>query len=234
MVIVITMAGAGSRFRNVGYNCPKFMIEVKGRTLFEWSMDSLINYFPYCSKIIFVSRKEDKAKNFIFEKMKRYKLEKIEIIELEEMTDGQASTAYIGMQKCSSNEAVLVYNIDTYIEPDALKYAELKGDGHIPCFHANGNHWSFVKGENGVVFDVAEKNRISNNCSLGIYYFKKISDYIETYRMFDFSHYNKEKYIAPMYNFLLNQKKNITFSIIDNKKVHVLGTPEELEEFKKI
>lgn len=27
MDIIITMAGLGSRFRKVGYNCPKYMIE---------------------------------------------------------------------------------------------------------------------------------------------------------------------------------------------------------------
>ena len=43
MDIIITMAGLGSRFRKVGYNCPKYMIEAKGKTLFDWSMDSLVD-----------------------------------------------------------------------------------------------------------------------------------------------------------------------------------------------
>ena len=41
MNIVITMAGSGSRFKKAGYAQPKYMIKVKGRTLFEWSMESL-------------------------------------------------------------------------------------------------------------------------------------------------------------------------------------------------
>lgn len=44
MTIIITMAGLGSRFRRAGYNCPKYMIEAKGKTLFDWSMDSLVDY----------------------------------------------------------------------------------------------------------------------------------------------------------------------------------------------
>lgn len=31
MTVIITMAGLGSRFRKAGYNCPKYMIEAKGR-----------------------------------------------------------------------------------------------------------------------------------------------------------------------------------------------------------
>ena len=55
--IIITMAGLGSRFRKVGYNCPKYMIEAKGKTLFEWSMASLTGFNEYASKYIFVVRK---------------------------------------------------------------------------------------------------------------------------------------------------------------------------------
>ena len=44
MIVIITMAGLGSRFRKAGYNCPKYMIEAKGKTLFDWSMDSLVGY----------------------------------------------------------------------------------------------------------------------------------------------------------------------------------------------
>ena len=38
--VIITMGGIGSRFAKVGYNLPKYMIEAKGKTLFEWSLDS--------------------------------------------------------------------------------------------------------------------------------------------------------------------------------------------------
>ena len=50
MTIIITMAGLGSRFKKAGYDCPKYMIEAKGKTLFEWSMDSLVNYNNHVSK----------------------------------------------------------------------------------------------------------------------------------------------------------------------------------------
>lgn len=41
MTVVITMAGLGSRFRKAGYKVPKYQIEAHGRTLFDWSMESL-------------------------------------------------------------------------------------------------------------------------------------------------------------------------------------------------
>ena len=42
LTIIITMAGVGSRFKKAGFSQPKYMISVKGKTLFQWSMD-LIN-----------------------------------------------------------------------------------------------------------------------------------------------------------------------------------------------
>ena len=44
MEIVITMGGLGSRFRKAGYHMPKNMIQAKGRTLFGWSMISLVGF----------------------------------------------------------------------------------------------------------------------------------------------------------------------------------------------
>ena len=40
-----------------------------------------------------------------------------------------------------------------------------------------------------------------------------------------------EKYIAPLYNFMIEKGMDVTISIVDEKKVHVLGTPEELNTF---
>ena len=39
--IIIPMAGQGKRFKDNGITKPKFMIKVKNKSLFEWSLDSL-------------------------------------------------------------------------------------------------------------------------------------------------------------------------------------------------
>ena len=66
MNIIITMAGLGRRFRKAGYNCPKYMIEAKGKTLFDWSMDSLIGYNKSVDRYVFVVRAEDHAGVVVF------------------------------------------------------------------------------------------------------------------------------------------------------------------------
>ena len=81
-----------------------------------------------------------------------------------------------------------------------------------------------------------EKVRISDNCTLGAYYFSSAKLYKDLYQEYyvDDSHMEKnEKYIAPLYNYMIEKGMDVTISIVDADKVHVLGTPEELQIFLK-
>ena len=74
------------------------------------------------------------------------------------MTDGQATTCMLAIPYCDKDESIMVYNIDTYVEPYEMKYKDINGDGHIPCFYAEGDHWSFAKLDaDGNVIEVREK-----------------------------------------------------------------------------
>lgn len=237
MNVIITMAGLGTRFRKAGYNCPKYMIEANGKTLFEWSMDSLIGYNEHVSKYVFVVRAEDNSAGFIKEKCAKYGIKEVELVEIDHMTDGQATSCMLAIPYCNPDDSIMVYNIDTYVEPYGMKYEDIKGEGHIPCFHAEGDHWSFARLDDvGNVVEVREKERISNNCTLGAYYFSSSRLYKELYEEFyadDRRMEKSEKYIAPLYNLMISKGMLVTISIIDKRKVHVLGTPEELELFIK-
>ena len=89
--IVITMAGLGSRFKKAGYNVPKYMIEAHGKTLFEWSMTSLSDYQPMVEQFIFIVRKEDHSLEFIKSACKKLGIKKHHVIEIDYLTDGQAT-----------------------------------------------------------------------------------------------------------------------------------------------
>ncbi len=44
---------------------------------------------------------------------------------------------------------------------------------------------------------------------------------------------NKEIYIAPMYEYLLERNADIGMQVIPREDVYILGTPIEIEEFDK-
>lgn len=235
--IVITMGGLGSRFRNMGYSVPKYMIEAKGKTLFEWSMISLEGYKNAAAQYIFIAMKDDAndVERFISQKCSEMGLENYHIIMLDYLTDGQATTAMMAQKYWNQDHALLIYNIDTYVEAGEMNSEQLRGDGFIPCFQAEGDHWSFVRlDDSGKVVEIKEKKRISNYCTLGAYYFRTC----DLYKMLYDEYYcgtrnleNGEKYVAPLYDYLLSKNGEIYISDISPKNVHVLGTPEELRVF---
>ncbi|WP_028235524.1 glycosyltransferase family 2 protein [Pseudobutyrivibrio sp. MD2005] len=235
--VVITMGGLGSRFRKAGYNVPKYMIEAKGKTLFEWSLISLEGYKADVNQYVFIAMadEENDVKGFIESKCQELGIEKYHVIILDYLTDGQATTAMKAAEFWSRDNALLIYNIDTYVEAGEMNSAELKGDGFIPCFQAEGDHWSFVRLDDaGKVVEIKEKQRISNYCTLGAYYFKTCGLYEDLYN----EYYSKtqdlvngEKYVAPLYDYLLSKGGEIYISDIAPERVHVLGTPEELQAF---
>ena len=235
--IVITMGGLGSRFRKMGYTVPKYMIEAKGKTLFEWSLISLEGYKADVDKYVFIAMKDEKAdvETFIKEQCEKLGIEKYHVIILDYLTDGQATTAMMAEKFWNPDHALLIYNIDTYVEAGEMNSAELHGDGFIPCFQAEGDHWSFVRLDDaGKVVEIKEKQRISNYCTLGAYYFKTCALYKQLYDEY-YSQtrelVNGEKYVAPLYDYLLSKKGEIYISDINPERVHVLGTPEELQAF---
>lgn len=237
LTIVITMAGLGSRFKKAGYKVPKYRIEVHGKTLFEWSMESLEGFYSEENDYIFIVRKEDESRDFIEKMGQKLNYGKVTVVEIDELTDGQATSAMLAARCWDKDSPLLIYNIDTYVEAGQMRSDQITGDGFLPCFHAPGDHWSFVKlDENGKAAEVREKSRISDNCTLGAYYFKSCGLFEQLYREY-YSGEEKlekgEKYVAPLYNYMISKGQDVRISIVDFEKVHVLGTPEELEVFRK-
>ena len=237
--IVITMGGLGSRFKKAGYTVPKYMIDAKGKSLFEWSMISLEGFREAADKYIFIALRDENCdvEAFIRDKCRLLNISDYHIILLDELTDGQATTAMLAGRYWYRDHALLIYNIDTYVEPGEMNSAELQGDGFIPCFKAAGDHWSFVRlNDEGMVVEIKEKKRISDHCTLGAYYFKSCGLYEDLYNEYygegrASELVNGEKYVAPLYDYLLKRGGKIYISDVAADKVHVLGTPEELQVF---
>ena len=185
-----------------------------------------------------VSAGGEEVEYFIKEKCRLCNLKNCKVVILDYLTDGQATTAMLAQEYWDQEHALLIYNIDTYVEAGGMKSTELKGDGFIPCFRGEGDHWSFVRlDESGRAAEIKEKQRISDYCTIGAYYFKTCRLYKDLYQEF-YGQTGKlvkgEKYVAPLYDHLLSLGGEIYISVIAPEKVHVLGTPEELQDFLDI
>lgn len=232
MNVVITMAGEGKRFRKVGFREPKHMIKVGNTTLFNFALLSLKDFFD--ESFIFITQKKHKSENFIKEECRDLGITDFEVLQISGTTDGQATTAYLADSLIEDSESVIIYNIDTYVEEGGLLKKDIRGDGFIPVFCAEGDKWSFVKvNDEGVVTAVAEKKRISGLATIGFYHFDKWEYFKEAY--IEYSELMKdkyhEKYVAPLYEWMIKKGMEIQIKEIDDKKVHVLGTPEDVLKF---
>lgn len=237
MVFIIPMAGRGSRFSKEGYTLPKYMIEVKGKTLFEYSLESLP--LEIADKIVFICLKEHETYNvseFIKDKVSH---NNIKIIQLENITRGQAETALYAQEFVESDDDILIYNIDTAFNSSSLKKklqdTLIKKDGVIGTFidTSDDDKWSFAKiDKNNNVICTAEKDKISDYALTGLYHFTKASDFFNIVKDWikDGKTIKNEFYIAPMYNDLISQGKNYVLDIVDD--FIPLGTPEEVREFE--
>ena len=235
--IVITMAGRGSRFREAGYAQPKYEILAHGRSLFDWSMLSLNNFLTPGSRVVFICLTENNSRNYVLQRCQALGIADAHVLEVQQVTDGQATSAYLARDVWYDDQPLLIYNIDTYVQPEALCPADIRktADGWVPCFRVPGDHWSFVRlGEDGWAQDLAEKSRISDFASIGLYWFASARRYTQAYEEFFADPANLvrgERYVAPLYRQLIADGGRVCISDLNPADVHVLGTPTELEQF---
>lgn len=230
------MAGLGKRFQQVGIEIPKYKIVVKGKSLFEWSISSLSRFFDY--EFIFISREEIWDALFVGLICKKLGIRKFSVIFTKELTDGQATTAMLADSLINAYDAVAIYNIDTYIEPDKLRVEtfEESVSGIIPIFEAEGDKWSFVvPDDNSNVKLIVEKRRISQYATIGFYYFSTWASFKQTFNRYsqEIKKEYGEVYIAPMYQYLIDEGKIIKSVLISSECVSILGTPEDLILFQE-
>jgi NDP-sugar pyrophosphorylase family protein len=231
----ISMAGEGNRFKKLGFTQPKYELKAKEKTLFEWSVGSFAEYFER-ETFVFIYR-EGNSSEFITQKCLALGIKNYVMVPVNRLTSGQAETVLIGLDTLNTNESFFIFNIDTCLKMKPADYPtpiDLNCDGWLQTFKAPGDHWSFarVNGENRVT-EVAEKRRISDLASTGLYYFKDPVQYRELYARYgsQIIQDSGELYVAPLLNYLLKSGGFVQHSTIEFSQVIPLGTPEEVKIF---
>mgnify|MGYP002639702565 FL=1 len=234
MKVLIPMAGRGKRFEDAGYSFPKPIIEVNGKPMIQIIIENL----NFSDQHIFITRKEHMEKYSIKEMLNLIR-KNSEILTVNEITEGAACTVLLAKELINNDEELIIANSDQWVNwnnQHFLSYLrEKNADGGIVTFIATHPKWSFVKtDENGLVTEVAEKKPISNIATVGIYYFKKGSDFVKAAEQMIGKNIrtNNEFYVAPVFNeMIVNKKKILTYPVAEMRG---LGTPEDLKRFIEI
>jgi len=231
MNVLIPMAGAGSRFAQAGYTFPKPLIEVNGKPMIQVVVENL----NIDAHFIFLVQKEHYEK---------YNLKQVlglikpgcDIVLVDGMTEGAACTTLLASELIDNNEPLLMANSDQIVDWNSNECLYAFGaegvDGGILTFKATHPKWSYAKlGDDGLVDEVAEKNPISDNATVGIYYWKHGSDYVKyANQMIEKDiRTNNEFYVCPVFNEAIQDGKKIRIKEVP--KMWGIGTPEDLNYY---
>ena len=233
MNVLVPMAGAGSRFEQAGYSFPKPLIEVKGRPMIQVVVENLNIDANY----IFVVQKNHREK-YNLDSLLNLITPNCKVIEVDQITEGAACTALLAKKHIDNDSPLFFANSDQFVEWDSnefmYKMNETDADGGIVSFKNFHPKWSFARvDEKNNVLEVAEKNPISDNATVGYYYWKHGSDFVKYAEQMIQKNIrvNNEFYVCPVFNEAIADNKNI--KLFNIEKMWGLGTPEDLDFFLK-
>lgn len=233
--IIVPLGGQAQRFQERGYTFPKPLIEIGQQSMIELVLRNLAPPTPY--RYTFICRKEHLLE-FHLGDMLRLLEPGSRIIALERETAGALCSVLLAIDELDLEADLLIANGDQYIaEGLAAFYTACRAEGSDGClltFPASHPRWSFVKtAPNGKVTAVAEKRPISKQATAGLYYFRRAGDFVAAAERMLVKGLTTsgQFFVAPVYNEMILEGKQITTSHLEEGTMHSLGTPEDLNAF---
>ena len=227
--VVIPMAGAGSRFAAAGYTFPKPLIDVQGKPMIQVVVENL----GLDANFIFIVQKEHREQFHLDNMLPLIAGPNTTIVEVDCITEGAACTTLLAKDIINNDAPLFFANSDQWVDWDPVQFMydmqETSADGGIVTFKATHPKWSFAKlDESGNVLEVAEKNPISDNATVGYYYWKHGADFVRyAEQMIEKDiRVNNEFYVCPVFNQAIEDGKTIRTH--EAKSMWGLGTPEDL------
>jgi len=233
MNIVIPMAGAGQRFVDAGYKYPKPFIFFNRKTMIE----NVIENMGYHNNYVLIMQSQH-AKDFkhVLESINDKLPIPMTILTVDQKTQGAAETCLMAQGHVSDDDPLVIANCDQMFEWNQSEFehaiANNDMDGYIFTFTATRNPLGYsyaLTNEQGLVIQTAEKQKISEHATTGIYVWKRASDYWRAAQSMIQKdiRVNNEFYVCPVFNQNILQGQRIGIWPIE--KHWGIGTPEDLE-----
>ena len=240
--VIMSMAGEGSRFKQVGIDIPKPLIKANGVPFFVRALYGVKDQFNLDDiKITCVIQKKHAVKyNLDGEIWKNFHAN---IAVINEPTRGAVETCLAAHTFIADSDAILILDCDlewhchNYMSMIAKLLQEDTSSigGMLLSFESNDPRYSYAVVENGIVTRTAEKEPISNNALVGAYYFNTADDFFDSaFNLFENNELSdiKEYYVSLLYNYLIKSGKIVKLHKVDS--LHSFGTPEELNHYAQL
>lgn len=229
--VLIPMSGAGSRFVNAGFSFPKPLISIGEKPMIQLAVENL----NVRANFIFIVRR-DHYEAYHLESMLKLIAPGCKIIITDDVTEGACCSTLLAADYIDNDAPLLIANSDQYIEWESGAFFHAMNaphiDGGILTFESTHPKWSYIRlDEHGNVATLREKEVISNQATVGIYYWSRGKDYVRYAQQMITKNIrvNNEFYVAPVYNEAIADGMKFKAYAVD--KMWGLGTPEDLQHF---
>ena len=221
------MAGYNTRFHDVGFDIPKYLLPWNGTTIIH---DILKNFGEVQQTVLIANKRDVYFKDQLLETIKPLDLNENNVLYIGD-TKGQAHTAAVGIGKLYYTELpTLIHNADTIVKGRRLETISANMnddyDAYIDVFVGNSPKYSYVRAFEETVLEIVEKKQISPYASSGLYGFLTASMYMSYYD--SLIQKNDELYVADVIQSMISGGKKVYMNGLgNNQETIVLGSPQE-------
>jgi len=232
MNIIIPLGGVGQRFQDEGYILPKPLINVLGKHLIFYVLDSIK---LEKDDAIFIIYNIDLDK-WDFKDIISNKYPFVNFIQLPYYTRGAAETLLYGLERINNNnKKIMTLDCDNFYSVDVLSQYRHQQHNAVFCFYDTSAKpiYSYVNVDNdNYLTEVKEKVKISNYANTGCYCFANILVLIDyCRRILNEGTSAKELYISCVIDLMMIDNHKFKMNLIDASSYHCLGTPIQLKLF---
>ncbi|PHH66332.1 hypothetical protein CDD82_1550 [Ophiocordyceps australis] len=244
--IIIPIGGIGSRFAKHGYRWPKPLINIVGRPMLLWILETL-NLKQ--GDTVWIAVQEEIDDDFHLGQLVSKTLTHIDhrILRLRHQTKGASETLYIISQSMGEHHLsrkTVSLDCDTIYWTDILTRVRELPDGHGSCFYFpdDGDKpvFSYIKTESRnnleYITDIQEKRAISRKANSGAYVFPNALHLKHSAaEVLDMTHLDNQEigeyYTSKLIAHMVRQGIPFTGSAISVNDISCVGTPQQLQDF---
>jgi dTDP-glucose pyrophosphorylase len=235
MNVLILSAGENSK-SDLSDGYPVCLSEIKGKPLIEFLFQKLDVTGANFSVML---RKTDIDKYHLDSMIMQINKE-ARIYSIKAPTAGAVCTALIAIEQINNDKPLLILNGDeildiNYIDPiNFFNTSNL--DAGTVIFDSVHPRYSYVRIQEGLVVEAAEKNPISRNATAGFYWYKRGADFVEAAFNSIRKHTDPEMpyFICPVFNeFILDGKKVGTYTI-DKQLYKPFKSQSQINQFNSL
>lgn len=234
MIIVIPLAGRGARFADAGFDVPKPFIDVCGQPMLARAFES-VAALPY-TRVVFVALAEHVERFGLRALATTLAGSRAHVMPIADVTEGQLCTVLLAREFLDTDGDILIASADTLVVSDlglALAGRSAACRGIISVARLPGSQWSFVAVDpSGRATRVAEKERISDLASTGLYHFSSGREFIAAGDALVAAKRKtrNEYYVIPVYGQYL--EAGLEVRVAEATEVWDMGNPAALAAFQ--